>query len=55
MGTKSPQCVRVQNGLQTGPFKSTWLPDMNIAEYNATQNMGIILISQPQNATCPTK
>ena len=30
MGTKLPQYVRVQKGLQTASFKSTWLPDVNI-------------------------
>ena len=33
MGKKFPRYVQVQKGLQTGSFKSTWLPDVNVCMY----------------------
>ena len=32
VGTQSPKYVRVK-GLQTGPFKSSWLPNVNIYHF----------------------
>ena len=43
LGTQSPKYVRVKR-LQTSPFKSSWLPNVNI---NLSAGLFCILFSDP--------